>query len=70
MSIESRLAAGERWAAEHTPSRIFVIADTGSGEVEMSVDELLSSGAEFVRVTRGNSLADLDKILLAIRSHA
>ena len=49
---------------EQLPKPLVILCRTSNGSVcEMAVDEFLSSNAGFIKVVRGSSLRDLDKVL-------
>lgn len=46
------------------PKPLVILCQTPGGVVcEMTADEFTSSNAEFIKVVRGSSLRDLDKVL-------
>lgn len=62
-SITGRLKKLE----SYLPRPIIVLCRMSDGsEREMTVDEFTETGAIFIRVVRGNNLADVDKILEAV----
>jgi hypothetical protein len=63
-SIEKRLKAIQE---KVKPSPLHVLAENADGEqVEVTATECISKGFEFVKVTRGGNIGDLDQILAYI----
>lgn len=60
-TIMKDLEAAEKQLADN---HMIVLAKTKSGEArEMTVDECIESGAEFVKVIRGNNQGEFDRIM-------
>lgn len=64
-SVLSRLTALEN---KHLQKPLIVLAEDKNGEMsKMTVQALIDSGFQFVKVIRGSSLSDLDLLLSAFR---
>ena len=67
-SIQARLEALEALAVQKP---LFVLCRLPSGELkELTAADCVDRKAEFIRVTRGNRLEDLDKLLRAVYEEA
>ncbi len=67
MKIESRLARAERWALDHKPVPMWILAELPDGSsAEMLLDDAIEKGAGFARVLRGGTLRDIDRLLSMI----
>ena len=69
MHVDARLTALEKWVSAHAVSTTYVLAELPDGtEKEMTVDEMVHSGASFLHIVTMGSMKDLDKILATIPS--
>ncbi len=67
MKIESRLARAERWALEHKPAPMWILAELPDGSsAEMQLDDAIQKGAGFARVLRGGTAKDVERLLTMI----
>ena len=70
MSIQTRVAAVEKTLADLRGDPVIVVARLQDGtERELTVDEYISSGADFPPIeVRGNRVSDVKRILDTIQS--
>ena len=67
-SIKARL---QKVSERGYGNTLLVLAEMPDGHrKEMTVDEMLQRGCNFIRVVSGNSLSDLDKLLQFARDEA
>lgn len=71
MNINARLNQIDARAQALTADRLIVLYRTPDGEeAEGTVDEMIAASGDFVKVTGGNDLRDLDAILAQMKIEA